>query len=237
MRKLIANAVVISAVLLVSGILVEEVDARGRGGGGGGFSRAGIASGGGLSGRTRQPMRAQVPSRSAATGHVEARQGKAVERSAAGQDRQGARYDQRQEMAGERQASVQSHSDDRGDRQEDRQDFEEERQEDRQEFAEERQEDRQDFVEDEIDDDWDNCCDWDDDDGEFIAGAIVGGVVVGAAAAARQPTTNYVTTLPCTPTEVNVSGVTYLKCASTWYQKSFAGTQVTYVVVPPPAGF
>ena len=51
-------------------------------------------------------------------------------------------------------------------------------QEDRQEFAEGRQEDRQDFFEDEIDEDWDNCCDGDDDDGEFIAGAIVGGVVV-----------------------------------------------------------
>ena len=128
-----------------------------------------------------------------------------------------------------------------------------ERQEKRQEFIKDRQEDRQDFIEDIHDDHhhhhhWDDH--WDGDGGEFAAGVIVGGVVVGAAAAAAnannqydQPqvvynnTTTYVTTLPCHPREVQINGVTYFNCGSEWYQRSYAGSQVTFIPVSPPPGY
>ncbi len=124
-----------------------------------------------------------------------------------------------------------------------------ERQEKRQEFAKDRQEDRQDFIEDIHDDhhDWDDH--WDGDGGEFVAGVIVGGVVVGAVAAANandqydQPqvvynnTTTYVTTLPCHPKEVKVNGVTYFNCGSDWYQRTYAGSEITFIPVSPPPGY
>ena len=124
------------------------------------------------------------------------------------------------------------------------------RQENRQEFAKDKQEDRQDFVEDVHDDhhDWDDH--WDGDDGEFVAGMVVGGVMVGAAAAAAdandnydQPTTvynnttTYVTAPPCDPRETTINGVTYFICGNQWYKRSYAGSQVTFIPVNPPPGY
>ncbi len=125
------------------------------------------------------------------------------------------------------------------------------RQEDRQDFIKDRQEDRQDFVDDRWGDhdyhhgghhhdDWDS--------GDFAAGLIVGGVVVGGAAAIMQGAdsqstthvyheTHYVATLPCNPAMHTIQGVTYYRCGSDWFQRSFTGSQVTYIAVPPPPGY
>lgn len=126
-----------------------------------------------------------------------------------------------------------------GDQQDDRQEWQDENREDKQEFVEDRQDDRQDFIEDN-DDHWDHHHDdWDDNDGELLAGAIVGATIVGVAAAAStpEPTTVYVSTLPCAATAVSVEGVSYYKCGDSWYTRGYAGSQVTYLSVPPPAGF
>ena len=126
-----------------------------------------------------------------------------------------------------------------GDLQDDRQQWKDEDREDKQDSVEERQEDRQDFVDDN-DDHWDNHHDdWDDDDGEFLAGAIVGATVVGVAAAASTPapSTVYITTLPCAATAVSVESISYYKCGDDWYTRGYAGSQVTYLAVPPPPGF
>lgn len=147
-----------------------------------------------------------------------------------------ARADRRSRQQADRQAGRQTSQ---GDQQDDRQQWKDEDREDKQDYIEDRQEDRQDFVDDH-DDHWDNHHnDWDDDDGEFLAGAIVGATVVGVAAAAStpEPTTVYVTTLPCEATAVSVEGVSYYKCGDSWYTRGYAGSQVTYLSVPPPPGF
>ncbi len=138
----------------------------------------------------------------------------------------------------ERPASRQSAQTERRMDEGDRQDHVDERQQDREDYAEDRQEDREDFI-DEHEDDWDDRHDdWDDDDGELLAGAIVGATVVGVAAAATrpEPTTTYVTTLPCEATAVSVEGVSYYKCGENWYTRAYAGSEVTYLSVPAPPG-
>lgn len=111
----------------------------------------------------------------------------------------------------------------------DRQDSRRDRMEDRQDFRKDRMEDRQDFTDDNADD-WDR---WDDNDGKFLAGAVVGGAVV----AASRPSTNYITTLPCSVAPVTVSGAYYYDCGGTWYQRAYAGSQITYIAVAPPPGY
>jgi hypothetical protein len=62
-----------------------------------------------------------------------------------------------------------------------------------------------------IDDEYDGCHDrWDDDDGDFLAGAIVGGEIVGTAAAASSSTTYVTTRVPvgCNGTEFTSHGQT-----------------------------
>jgi hypothetical protein len=141
-----------------------------------------------------------------------------------------------------RQAGSREHQDSRqdwsNDNREDRQDWKGDSREDWQDYGEDRQDDRQDFVDDELDDNWDHHDnDW--DDGDFAAGVIVGGVLVGAAAVASHNANQvtYVTTLPCQATAVSVEGVSYYKCSSTWYQRGYAGSQVTFIQVAAPPGF
>ena len=71
---------------------------------------------------------------------------------------------------------------------------------------------------------WDN--DWDDDWEPTGRGLAVVGTAAVVGAIVRQPPAN------CVP--VNVNGVTYSQCGSTWYQPQYAGSQVQYVVVAPP---
>ena len=63
--------------------------------------------------------------------------------------------------------------------------------------------------------------------------------MVGAAAAASNAGNHvtYVTTLPCDATSVSVEGVSYYKCESSWYQRGYSGSQVTYIQVSAPPGF
>jgi hypothetical protein len=120
--------------------------------------------------------------------------------------------------------------------QENRQDWNNDNREDRQDHGRDRQDDRQDFIDDERDDNWDHHHnDW--DNGDFAAGVVVGGVIVGAAASRSVNQVTYVTTLPCQATAVSVDGVSYYKCSSIWYQRGYAGSQVTYIQVAAPPGF
>jgi len=41
-------------------------------------------------------------------------------------------------------------------------------------------------------------------------------------------------TLPPACSAVVVNGITYQNCGGTWYQPTYAGTQITYVVITPP---
>ena len=80
--------------------------------------------------------------------------------------------------------------------------------------------------------------DWDAGDN---APAFVAGAVVGAAAAARR---GYgasgafyyepLTTLPCTPKEINVGSVKYYQCGSEYFMQAYDGGSVLYVQVDPP---
>jgi hypothetical protein len=60
----------------------------------------------------------------------------------------------------------------------------------------------------------------------------VAAVTAVAATAAVIGAIVYSVPTDCVP--VNVNGVTYQQCGSTWYQPQYSGTQVQYVVVAPP---
>ncbi len=265
---------VASMVMLV---FAADLDARGRGRGGGrSFSRSGVASSGRIAPRSRfTPQRSSTGRRQKVSPQGQ-RQRYLIRNQGGSQIQarpqvQGYPQSQRRNRSGDQlqggqlarpQSQIATRSDRKTDRSnlEDRQQWRDEhrediqqeigkRQEDRQNFAKDRQEDRQEFAEDMHHDHWDDHHDhWDDDDGEFAAGAIVGGMVgvaVGAAAASTSSSntthvyheTTYVPTLPCTPQQTVVNGVTYYRCGNDWFQRSFIGNQVTYIVVPPPAGY
>lgn len=206
--RLVLTLIFSSSLLLP--FISPEVDARG--GRGGGFSRGGVASGGGFSG-----------------GHA------GMQRQAGGRDmnRHAGSAQQRQQH----QQNQQDRQNWNDDRRAEKQDWKEDNREDWQDYGEDRQEDRQDFIDDQHDDHWDrHHNDW--DDGDFVAGVVVGGVMVGAAAAAsRTNQVTYVATLPCQASEVSVNGVAYYKCSSIWYQRAYSGSQVTYIQVAAPPGF
>ena len=136
-------------------------------------------------------------------------QGRTVSKGS--QERRNKAADTRQNSRGDQRGS-----------QEDRQEWKDQNREDIQDERKDRQEDRQDFIEDEHDDYW-------DDRNSFYVGAAVG--------AASVRTTTYITTLPCTTTAVVVNGVSYYSCTSTWYQRSYSGSQVTYITVAAPPGY
>ena len=216
MLNLKSNTLVYGALLCAFVLFVADfAEARGRGGGGGGrggggrsFSRSGPASHGGFSSSARTQPSRQVNRPS---------QGQ-VARPSQGQVPSGDRSAQRQEQANTRQ----SNREDGGKSQEDRQEWRDQSREDRQEAAKDRQEDRQDFVDDQHDDYW-------DDYNRYYG--YRGGVYVGTTVS-----TVYITTLPCTTTAVVVNGVTYYNCSSTWYQRGYSGSSVTYVTVKAPPG-
>jgi hypothetical protein len=58
--------------------------------------------------------------------------------------------------------------------------------------------------------------------------------VAAAAATTAAVVGSVVNTLPPACSEVNVNGVPYQQCGSTWYQPQFVGTTVNYVVVNSP---
>ncbi len=76
---------------------------------------------------------------------------------------------------------------------------------------------------------WDDWGPW----GYAAAGAAV---VAGAYAVGSIINAATYSSLSCTPTTVVVGGVTYSQCGSAWYQPTYSGGDVTYVVVNPPPG-
>ena len=108
----------------------------------------------------------------------------------------------------------------RSQRPEKRRDVRDERTDRRRDVAEE----RQDFVEDR----------WDDHRHHHRRrAAFATGVAVGAVASS-----NYVTTLSCSPTIVIANGgVTYYNCGSIWYTRGNVSGEIVYVVATTPAGY
>jgi hypothetical protein len=97
-----------------------------------------------------------------------------------------------------------------------------EHREDRLEERRDRRDDAQDEIRDDREDYWDDVRDdrrdWYDD-------------------RYRYGTVRVYTRLPCTGETVVVGGVTYWRCDSTWYSRTFSGGDVTYVVVSAPSGY
>jgi len=58
--------------------------------------------------------------------------------------------------------------------------------------------------------------------------------VTAAAATTAAVVGSVVHTLPPACSAIDVNGVTYQQCGSTWYQPQFVGTTVNYTVVNPP---
>lgn len=70
---------------------------------------------------------------------------------------------------------------------------------------------------------------WYDDHPVATAVAVTAAVGVTAAVVG-----SIVHSVPSNCSAVNVNGVTYQQCGSTWYQPQYAGTQVQYIVINPP---
>jgi hypothetical protein len=113
----------------------------------------------------------------------------------------------------------------------DRQEHQSDMREGSQDARKDRMDDRQEFADDHYDDYHHHG--YYDNDGAVLAGVIVGAAIVGAATAS----TGYVTVLPCSAPAIIVDGVSYYNCSSTWYQRGYAGGQVSYVVGGPPPGY
>lgn len=74
-----------------------------------------------------------------------------------------------------------------------------------------------------------------------MTGVVVGGAIGAAATYDDEETTTTTTTtttggLPCNATVVDVQGVLYYQCGSTYYVEAYGGSGPIYVPVPPPAG-
>jgi hypothetical protein len=101
----------------------------------------------------------------------------------------------------------------------------EERRENKEERREERRDRRDDVrheIRDEREDYWDDVHDDHEDwyDDHYGHGTV-----------------RVYTSLPCTGEAVVVDGVTYYRCSSTWYTRTFSRGDVTYAVVDAPAGY
>lgn len=181
------------------------------------FAEARGRGGGGRGGGGRSFSRSGPASHGGFSGGARTQPSRQMNRPSQGQVSGGERATQRQERANTRQGNRENS----GKSQEDRQEWRDQNREDRQEAIKDRQEDRQDFIDDQRDEYW-------DDYNRYYG--YRGGVYVGT-------TTTYITTLPCTTTAVVVNGVTYYNCSSTWYQRGYSGSSVTYVVVKAPPGY
>ena len=117
---------------------------------------------------------------------------------------------------------------------EDWQQHQTDRQEDRQDYGQQAQEDRQDFADDQLDEYahgggyyYDHDDDW-DEAAAFVVGATFTMAAIAAMTSGPQAT--------CAMTLVDAGGIAYYQCGSTWYQKAYTASEVTYVVVAPPPG-
>ena len=240
-----------SSLILVAG-LMHDAMARGNrggggggggrgGGGGGGFSRSGPAAGGGFS---SQRSTASVGARQAGATQRSGQRTAAAQtgsRQAGSTERSGQRADTQQARTQARADTRTSGQQERTERSEVRQQGQTERTEARQQGQSERTQARANAAQN-----WDGgryyYDDHDDDWGYAFAGAAVGataGFIAGAATATPAPVVNntYVTVLPCSPAVVTVSGTSYYRCDSTWYNRSYVNGTVSYVTVAPPPGY
>ncbi|WP_373974273.1 hypothetical protein NT239_11570 [Chitinibacter sp. SCUT-21] len=75
------------------------------------------------------------------------------------------------------------------------------------------------------------CGGWYDDDDWDVGQAIVTtAAVVGTAAVIGS----IVNSVPSNCVPVNINGITYQQCGSTWYQPQYSGSTVNYIVVNAP---
>lgn len=230
-------AVVATMALFLGVIFAQGVEARrGRGGRGGGrrmsrpmprrsFNRRGPASRGSFSAGRRTRPSPSRRTRPVNTGRTRPSSGRR-DRMANRRNRDTTRRQDRMAKRDERRPSRKDRAAPGESKRQKAQKKLAENREDWQEFIKDRQEDRQDFIEDLHDDHWDRY------HHHHYYGGFATGVVVGSAA-----TVTYVTTLPCTAKVVDVNGVHYYSCGSTWYRRSYSGSDVTYIVVDPPPGY
>jgi hypothetical protein len=256
-----------AGVLLVLVFTAVSVDARGgrgggRGGGGrggyggGGFSRSGPASSGSF--RTSRPSArpsyggsAQRPSSYPSGARPAARPAtrpatQPGQRPAAQPGQRPANQPGQQPArpgttrpGAERPAQQPDRTGDREQSREDWQQHREDMQQDRQEYAKKAREDWQEYAE------------WDEGGGYWVGGwygpvyhdddvddwvVFVSGLALGTALSSAAYS-SMKTETKCTPTEVTVNQITYLKCGDNWYNRVMQGGQVNYVVVAPPPGF
>lgn len=140
-------------------------------------------------------------------------------------DRTQSRQDSQTARQGDRQASQTERSEGRQDQQSSRQQEVTDRQQSRQDYRGDAREDWQDYG-----DDYHYGHGW----GYAAAGAAV---VAGAYALGTVVSAGSYATLPCTSTTAVVGGNTYYYCGTTWYQPTYSGRDVTYIVVNPPPGY
>jgi hypothetical protein len=164
-------------------------------------------------------------------------------RSQTQQDRQTARSDRtgtRSETQGDRQDARTDRTDIRQENRTDRTEGRQDVRGDRQQEVTDRQKNRQDTARDisddyhhggHYDDDWDDWNHW-GGWGYVAAGAAV---VAGAYAVGTIISATTYSSLSCS--NVIVNGITYSQCGSTWYQPTYSGGDVTYIVINPPAGY
>lgn len=246
-----------AGVLLVLVFTAASADARGgrggggRGGGGrggfggGGFSRSGPAGGGSF--RTTRPSGGSYQRPSS----YPSRQRPAAQpaRPATGQrpaaqpgtrpGQQPARPGMERPAGGERPAQQPDRTGQREDAREDWQQHRDDMQQDRQEYGKKAREDWQEYAEwDEGGGYWvggwygpvvyhDEVDDW----AVFVTGLAIGTALSSAAYGSMKTETK------CTPVEVTVDQITYLKCGDNWYNRVMQGGTVNYVVVAAPTGF
>jgi len=229
-------------VLLVLVFSAASVDARGGGGGrggggrGGGFSRSGPASSGSF--RTPRPSTRPSPPSYSRPSSYPSGQTRPAQRPATQPARPAT-------LPGERPAQRPGGGENRP-QQPDR----EGNREDWQQHREDMQDDRQDYAK-KAREDWQEYAEWDEGGGYWVGGwygpviyqdddvewvTFMAGITIGTAlsSAAYQ---SMKTETQCTPTEVEVNQITYLKCGNNWYNRVMQGGVVNYVVVAPPPGF
>jgi len=59
-------------------------------------------------------------------------------------------------------------------------------------------------------------------------GAVIGGVAAAIAIGTMLSTADFYA-LPCSPTTLEVNGVTYYLCGDNWYIRGYSGDNVVYV--------
>jgi hypothetical protein len=229
-------------------VVCAVADLEAQRGGGGGLSRSGAASSGTFGGArsgggnvsssgvassgTWQANRAdmQASRQSQQASSQASRQQQQASRQQQQASSQASRQSQQQEMQSSRQSSAQelqsTRSQEKAASREDWQSHGTQRQEDRQSYGEDARRQRQDYADDYLDDYHRHSY------GSYPVGA--GLAVVGAVAVGTAITASAFQAMSCPMAPVVVNGYTYYQCGSAWYQPTYQGSSVTYVVVNPP---